>query len=98
MSSFAGPPRLRRLASCCPRKLAREPACIQEWLREAIRVRAVGAPWEGGFPRYVWYKYREIVFEGRLVNRESGEYKGYPLHRDEWPAGIEDVYGDQVRD
>ena len=37
---------------------------------------ATGAPWEGGFPRYVWYKHGETVFEGRLVNRETGEYKG----------------------
>ena len=38
------------------------------------------------------------VFEGRLVNRENGEYKGYPLDRDEWPAGIEEFHADHVRD
>jgi hypothetical protein len=26
--------------------------------------------------------------EGRLINRELGEYKGYPLERDEWPAEV----------
>ena len=64
---------------------------INEWLKQAIRAGAVGAPWEGGFPRfprYVWYKYGRIVLEGRLVNCETGEYKGYPLGRHEWPAGI----------
>ena len=70
---------------------------ITEWLRDAIRRGATGTPWEGTFPRYVWYKHEETVFEGRLVNRVTGEYKGYPLERDEWPDGIEDVYGDLVR-
>ena len=65
---------------------------------EAIRAGAVGAPWEGRFPRYVWYKYGAIVLEGRLVNRETGEYKGYPLGREEWPAGIEELHAVPVRD
>ena len=34
------------------------------------------------------------MFEGRLVNREKGQYKGYPLDRDEWPAGIEEFHAD----
>ena len=38
---------------------------------------------EAGFPRYVWYKDGGTVFEGRLVNRGSGSYKGYPLGDDE---------------
>jgi hypothetical protein len=38
------------------------------------------------------------VLEGRLVNRETGEYKGYPLGRDEWPAGIEEAHAVQDRD
>ena len=96
--SFAGPPRLRADASCCPRDLTGNLERIHAWLKEAIRSGAVGAPWEGGFPRYVWYKYRTTVFEGRLVNRETGEYKGYPLRRDEWPAGIEEAYAVQDRD
>ena len=38
------------------------------------------------------------VFEGRLVNRVTGEYKGYPLHPGEWPRGIEEIYVGPVRD
>ena len=34
----------------------------------------------------------------RLVNRETGEYKGYPLEQDEWPDGIAEIYADHVRD
>ncbi|MDE2906438.1 MAG: hypothetical protein OXQ28_10180 [Acidobacteriota bacterium] len=97
-TSFAGPPRLRADASCCPREMAEDQPMINTWLRSAIRRGATGAPWEGAFPRYVWYKHAATVFEGRLVNREAGEYKGYPLDRDEWPAGIEEIYADHVRD
>ena len=96
--SFAGAPRLRADASCCPHEMTADPERINEWLKQAIRAGAVGAPWEGGFPRHVWCKYGEIVLEGRLVNRETGEYKGYPLGRDEWPAGLEETHAVQVRD
>ena len=98
VSSFAGPPRLRADAWCCPRETARDQRRIDEGLRSAIRAGATGAPWEGAFPRYVWYKHESTVFEGRLVNRETGAYKGYPLHRKEWPSGIEEINGDPVRD
>ena len=51
-------------------------------------------PGEGkspGFPRYVWYKDGATVYEGRLVNREMGQYKGYPLEKSEWPSAIEGI-------
>ena len=91
--SFAGQPRLRADASCCPREiveLGQKVVC--GWLRSAIRRGATGAPWEGGFPRCVWYKDDGTVFEGRLVNRELGSYRGYPIDKDEWPRGIEKKY------
>ena len=67
---------------------------VSEWLRSAIRRGAIGAPWEGELPRYVWYKHDTIVFEARLVNREIGSYEGYPLDKEEWPRGIEQVYAE----
>lgn len=88
---FAGQPRLRADASCCPRQIT-DREMVNGWLRSAIRRGATGAPWEGGFPRYVWYKHGGTVFEGRLVNRGTGSYKGYPLGEDEWPDGIEAMY------
>ena len=91
--SFAGQPRLRSDASCCPREI-KDPEVICKWLRSAIRRGATGAPWEGNFPRYVWYKHGDIVFEGRLVNRGNGSYKGYPLDNEEWPDGIEEIYAE----
>ena len=90
--SFAGPPGRRSDASLCPRHI-NDPEMVSGLLRDAIRRGAVGAPWENGFPRYVWYKHSDgVVFEGRLVNRGAGSYKGYPLDRAEWPAGIEEKY------
>lgn len=64
-----------------------------EWLRAAIRAGAVGTPWEGEYPRYVWYRDGDLLYEGRLVNREAGWYKGYPLNDDEWPPGLASLYG-----
>ena len=93
VSSFAGPPRLRYDASRCPRNLAVEREQLRDWLQTAIRKGAVGQPWEGEFPRYVWYKHEQVVFEGRLVNRTQGAYKSYPLAEDEWPDSIERIYG-----
>ena len=90
--SYAGQPHLRADASCCPRDIARDQRLAEDWLRTAIARGAVGAPWEGAFPRYVWYQHGGVVFEGRLVNRELGKYKGYPLEADEWPLGIDNVY------
>ena len=90
--SFAGLPRPRGDASCCPPCLANRQNRIRTWLRSAIRRGATGSPWEGEFPRYVWHKHGNVVYEGRLVNSEAGSYKGYPLLKTEWPAGIEDMY------
>ena len=89
--SFAGQPRLRGDASRCPREIT-DRELVNQWLRSAIRRGAVGAPWEGDFPRYVWYRDGDSVYEGRLVNRGNGEYKGYPLDKNQWPGGLEVLY------
>lgn len=81
--SFAGGPALRSDASRCPPELA-DPERLTEWLRIAIRNGDCGGPWESGFPRYVWYREGEQCYEGRLVNSEAGEYKGYPVDCPEW--------------
>jgi len=83
--SFAGQPKLRADASICGKKLAHDLARVQGWLREAVVTGCIGTPWEGDFPRYVWYQDGGTVYEGRLVNKEQGHYKGYPLAEDEWP-------------
>jgi hypothetical protein len=65
-----------------------------KWFPNGCGPQSDEPPWEGEFPRYVWYMHRNIVFEARLVNREIGSYKGYPLDNDEWPMGIEQVYAE----
>src|SRR6266545_5929373 len=82
--SPAGPPRLRADATRCDPDVATFEE-LTEWLRDAIRRGDIGGPWEGDFPRYVWYRREESCYEGRLVNREAGEYKGYPLRAEEAP-------------
>lgn len=88
--SFAGQPRPRADASICDRTLGQN--LVEGWLKDALRKGSISSFREGRFPRYVWFKDGDQVYEGRLVNRELGEYKGYPLSRDEWPQGIEEIY------
>lgn len=85
--TFAGRPRPRADATICDPELA-DRQRLSQWIRKAIEESRVGAPWEGDFPRYVWHRVGEIVYEGRLVNRVQGEYKGYPLSPEEVPDGV----------
>lgn len=89
--SFAGQPKLRADASICPRSIG-DKNLVTDWLRIAIRRGAIDGCWRGGFPRYVWYKDGETVYEAMLTNQGLGEYKGYPLGPEEWPIGIEEKY------
>jgi hypothetical protein len=92
--SFAGQPHPRRYppASLCPRSLAGEQEFVTRWLRTAIERGATGSYWVGGFPRLVWHKEGDVVYEAYLTNSGLGEYKGYPLEQIEWPKGLESVY------
>lgn len=73
----------------CPRGLAQERDRVEAWLKEAIRDGNIGGPWEGNFPRYVWYRDTDgSVYEARLVNQGNAEYKGYPLEPDEYPTWL----------
>jgi hypothetical protein len=88
--SFAGWPRPRSDASICDETLT--PETVTEWLRTAMNKGVFGVLWEGRFPRYLWYKHESTVYEARLLNREKGEYKGYPLEIEEWPPDIAGRY------
>jgi hypothetical protein len=82
-------PYARSDATRCPTDLETAQERLTAWLKEAIREGNVGGLVEGGFPRYVWYRDGERVFEGRLTNQVSGEYKGYPIASDEVPQELE---------
>ena len=90
--SFAGMPKPYATASICDRSFLGKQVQMTRWLRKAIRKKCFGPPWEGNFPRYIWYKDGNTVYEARLVNRGCGEYKGYPLKRSEWPDRINRYY------
>jgi len=85
--SFSGQPKARADASLCDKKLAWEKDRVEQWLKTALLQGSIGEPWEGDFPRYVWHQEGDVVYEGRLVNKTQGQYKGYPLNSDEWPMG-----------
>ena len=86
---FAGVPRGRRpSASLCPRDLADRRDVVERWLREAVRSGRVGA-WDGGYPRYVWHREGDTVFEARHGSPGSGEYHGYPLEPSQRVRGLE---------
>ena len=86
--SFAGQARPRADASICDSSLLGMQAEITRWLRQAIRGGIVSEFVEGDFPRYVWHREGDLVYEARLINAGTGEYKGYPLNVDEWPVGV----------
>jgi len=90
--SFAGHPRPRADASICPKELLGEQDRITLWLKNAVGRGCVSEEFEGRFPKYVWHRDGDTVFEGRLVNKEQGTYKGFPLEAHEWPTGIEELY------
>lgn len=91
--SFAGHPRPRADASICSRSLARNQAKPTRWLREAILAANYSDFMEGEFPRYVWYHdtTADLLYEARLVNREQGTYKGYPLNPGEGPGDLREI-------
>lgn len=91
--SFAGHPRPRADASICDRALALDRIAVEEWLRRAILAANYSEFFEGDFPRYVWHLDEQscITYEARLVNREQGCYKGYPLNTSEAPTVLRPV-------
>lgn len=85
---FAGAPRGRRpSASICPRDFVNRRTLVQRWLRAAVRSGHVGA-WDGGYPRYVWHRRGDTVFEARQGSPGSGEYHGYPLEPTQRVRGL----------
>ena len=74
-------------ASKCPDDLS-DPVQITGWLRQAMRDGNMGGEWEENYPHFVWVRRDGERYEGRLVNRVLGQYKGYPLDDDEEPLWL----------
>lgn len=81
--SYAFDPDLRSDASRCDPSIERERA--EEALQTAIRRRCVSEQFEGGFPRYAWAWLDGRPYIARLINREAGGYKGWPIDENELP-------------
>ena len=81
--SFAGSPHPRADASKCDPSIT-DSSVVTLWLQDAIRSGNIGSLWEGDFPRYAWAAVGGVYYEGRLVNRVQGAYKGYPITDNEW--------------
>jgi hypothetical protein len=79
--SPAGAPRLRSDASPCDPRYAslEEPTGA---MRAAIRAGQI-SELQGRFPKYVWGLLDGRLYEARLVDHELGQYKAYPLRRDD---------------
>ena len=83
-----GPSRHRRPdASLCPADLSRDHCRVEGWLRAGVRAGRTGV-WEGGFPKYVWHRHEDAVFEARQGAPGSGEYHGYPLQPEQRVRGL----------
>ena len=79
MPSFAGTTRAPRPdASICPREFASAREIVEGWLKAAILAGRCGV-WEEGFPKYVWHRHENILYEARQGSPGSGEYHGYPM-------------------
>ena len=85
---FAGTPIRRPSAAICPRDLVNRRDLVEEWLRDAVRSGRVGT-WDGGYPRYIWHREGDIVFEARQGSPGSGEHHGYPLEPRQQVRGLE---------
>jgi len=86
-STYGIEPALRSDASHCDPKISRDQA--EHALRCAIRSQIVSEQFEGGFPRYVWALLGGQAHVARLINREAGEYKGWPIEEHELPTDRE---------
>ncbi len=78
MPGRSGPPRSKPRGTKCPRHLQRQPEEVERLLREAIRAGHCGT-FEGGFPRRVWRRIGQTIFEARQGSPGSGEYHGFTL-------------------
>lgn len=71
----------------CDPSIERERA--DEALQAAIRRRCVSEQFEGAFPRYAWAWLDGRPYIARLINREAGSYKGWPIDENELPVDRE---------
>ena len=82
-------PALRSDASECPPELTLDLESNTAALRRAIRAGCVAAHFEDGFPKYVWGRINNQLYEARHMRGPVGTYKAYPLEELETPRDPE---------
>ena len=71
-------------SSRCDPKITREQA--EQVLREAIKLGNVSAEFQDNFPAYVSGRIEGQFYAARLINREAGHYKAWPIEEAELPV------------
>lgn len=74
-------------ASKCPSELSNDLERVKLWLRQAIQAGTTGV-WENGFPRYVWHRVGDVIYEARQGSPGAGVYHGYPLSPEQHVRGL----------
>ena len=81
-------PRPRPDATLCPLSVSKNPIRIIRWLRDSIRQGRTGS-WSGnGFPKYVWHRVGDVIYEAREGSPGTGIYHGYPLDSSQTVRGL----------
>ncbi|SRR5258708_1073344 len=73
-------------ASICPRPWSDEEAT--QALRAAMQRGSVSEAWEDGFPRYVWHRDGNILYEARHIRGPLGSFYAYPIENFQAPRGL----------
>jgi len=73
-------------ASLCPRDWTIPEATSA--LRSAILKEYVSEKWEDGFPRYLWLREGEVIYEARHTRGPHGLYHAYPITAAEAPSRL----------
>lgn len=74
-------------ASICPRNWSDAEAT--KALQEAIEKGCVSEAWEDGFPRYVWHREDDVLYEARHTRGPMGSFHAYPIEGRQAPKGLQ---------
>lgn len=74
-------------ASHCPRWWSDAEAT--KTLREAIAEGRVSETWEEGFPRHVWHRDGDVLYEARHTRGPVGSFHAYPIENSQAPHGLD---------
>jgi len=73
-------------ASICPRQWSDHEAT--EALRAALARGSVSEAWEDDFPRYIWHRDGNVVYEARHTGGTPGTFHAYPIEDIQIPRGL----------